>query len=102
MFNFAHAFSVKRYDNLRSHFNDNGVDIMYHGKMNNEITKIAPDTIQNITLFVENYSENNGYPQPGRGATIRKAEIFLSCDTTKLAVSLINFLSFLINISQIF
>ena len=39
-----------------------------------------------IILFIENYANINGYPQLGRGASIKGADILLSTGITKTKI----------------
>jgi hypothetical protein len=69
MFIFAHSFSIKRYDRIRNQLNLTGVELTYHGNFKNIYNKIESGTTKAIILFIENYANINGYPQPGRGAS---------------------------------
>ena len=75
MFIFAFAFIIKRYDLLRMRLNNHGVDLVFHGKLDNQVNSLG---LKNITTFLENYANLHGYPQPGRVSSIKNAEIF--CD----------------------
>ena len=77
MFLFAHAFSSKRYKNLRKRLNASGVELEYSGHMNNKNNSTSKETTENIVNFVKNFAAINGYPQPGRVSTIRNCEILL-------------------------
>ena len=86
MFIFAYAFSSKRYDRLRNQMNSIGVDLKYNGHMKNTYNQLEPETTKQIILFIENFANINGYPQPGRGASVKSADILLSTDITKAKI----------------
>jgi hypothetical protein len=61
------------------------VSLEYHGKMNNQIHSMTPETMTNIITFVEKFSELNSYHQPSdMVSSLRNATILLPFDIRKI------------------